>query len=171
MLTSLAKLCCAAMALAPVLAPAAVWAQRGVMESPELSRPPTMVLLSERLVAGGKQATGVYQIEVDPALPDVRRVKVWLELPNDLQVRNETIRCSAKAPMRVTNDGRDLIVRQLNPGGVITPSNRLDHLIWWAVCFPELAKQDPATLGDKARQLGYSGHLQESEQRLPSTGR
>ena len=167
MLTSLAKLCCAALALAP----AAVWAQSGLMESPELSRPKTMVLLTERLVAGGKQATGVYQIEVDPAMPDVRRVKVWLELPNDLQVRNDTIRCSAKAPMRVTNDGRDLIVRQLNPGGVINPSNRLDHLIWWAVCFPELAKQDPATLGDKARQLGYSGHLQESEQRLPSTGR
>lgn len=167
MLTSLAKLCCAALALAP----AAAWAQSGLMESPELSRPPTMVLLTERTVAGGKQATGVYQIERDPLLPDVRRVKVWLELPNDLQVRNETIRCSPKMPMRVTNDGRNLIVRQLNPGGAISPGNRLDHLIWWAVCFPELAKQDPATLGDKARELGYSGHLQESEQRLPSTGR
>jgi hypothetical protein len=167
MLTSLAKLCCAALALAP----AAAWAQSGLMESPELSRPPTMVLLTERTVAGGKQATGVYQIERDPLMPDVRRVKVWLELPNDLQVRNETIRCSPKMPMRVTNDGRNLIARQLNPGGAISPGNRLDHLIWWAVCFPELAKQDPATLGDKARQLGYSGHLQESEQRLPSTGR
>ena len=167
MLTSLAKLCCAALALAP----AAAWAQSGLMESPELSRPPTMVLLTERTVAGGKQATGVYQIERDPLLPDVRRVKVWLELPNDLQVRNETIRCSPKMPMRVTNDGRNLIARQLNPGGAISPGNRLDHLIWWAVCFPELAKQDPATLGDKARELGYSGHLQESEQRLPSTGR
>jgi hypothetical protein len=104
-------------------------------------------------------------------MPDVRRVKVWLELPNDLQVRNETIRCSPKMPMRVTNDGRNLIARQLNPGGAISPGNRLDHLIWWAVCFPELAKQDPATLADKARELGYSGHLQESEQRLPSTGR
>jgi hypothetical protein len=167
MLTSLAKLCCAALALAP----AAAWAQSGLMESPELSRPPTMVLLTERTVAGGKQATGVYQIERDPLMPDVRRVKVWLELPNDLQVRNETIRCSPKMPMRVTNDGRNLIARQLNPGGAISPGNRLDHLIWWAVCFPELAKQDPSTLGDKARQLGYSGHLQESEQRLPSTGR
>ena len=167
MLTSLAKLCCAALALAP----AAIWAQSGLMESPELSRPPTMVLLTERTVAGGKQATGVYEIERDPQLPDVRRVKVWLELPNDLQVRNETIRCSPTTPMRVTNDGRNLIVRQLNPGGAISPSNRLDHLIWWAVCFPELARQDPATLADKARELGYSGHLQESEHRLPSTGR
>jgi len=137
------------------------------MESPELSRPKTLVLLTERTVAGGKQATGVYAIEADPAFPDVKRVKVWLELPNDLQVRNETIRCSAKAPMRVTTDGRDLIVRQLNPGGLITPSNRLDHLIWWAVCYPELARQEPAGLGARARQLGYSGHLQESEQRLP----
>ena len=167
MLTSLAKLCCGVLALAPGV----VLAQSGLMESPELSRPLGMVLLTERLVPGGKQAAGIYQIEVDPVLPDVRRVKVWLELPNDLQVRNETIRCSAKTPMRVTTDGRDLIVRQLNPGGLITPSNRLDHLIWWAVCVPELAKQDPATLGDKARQLGYSGHLQESEQRVPSTGR
>ena len=167
MLTSLAKLCCVALALAP----GAVLAQAGLMESPERARPAGMVLLSERVVGGGKQATGVYQIERDPALPDVRRVKVWLELPNDLQVRNETIRCSPLAPMRVTNDGRDLIVRQLNPGGLINPSNRLDHLIWWAVCFPELAAQDPAGLGPRARQLGYGGHLQESEQRFPSPGR
>lgn len=167
MLTSLAKLCCLALALAP----GAVLAQVGLMESPDQSRPPGLVLLTERLVAGGKQATGVYQIERDPVLPDVRRVKVWLELPNDLQVRNETIRCSPKSPMRVTHDGRDLIVRQLNPGGEVIPANRLDHLIWWAVCFPELAGQDPAGLGPRARQLGYAGHLQESEQRFPSPGR
>lgn len=150
---------------------ATAYAQRGLMESPALSRPTTLVLLTERTVAGGQQATGVYGIETDPAFPDVKRVKVWLELPNDLQVRNETIRCSAKAPMRVTTDGRDLIVRLLNPGGLITPSNRLDHLIWWAVCYPELAKQDPASLAAKARELGYSGHLQESEQRVPQPSR
>ena len=169
MLTSHTKLCCLAASLA--LAPSAVLAQAGLMQSPEQSRPAGMVLLSERVVAGGKQASGVYQITVDPAYPEVRRVKVWLELPNDVQVRNETIRCSTKAPMRVTSDGRDLIVRQLNPGGMINPGNRLDHLIWWAVCFPELAGQDPAGLGPRARQLGYGGHLQESEQRLPSPGR
>ena len=129
------------------------------------------MLLSERPVPGGMQATGVYAIEVDPAFADLRRVKVWLELPNDVQVRNETIRCNTTTPMRVTHDGRDLVVRQLNPGGVITPSNRLDHLIWWAVCHPEQAQRDPASLGETARQLGYSGHLQESEQRLPSPGR
>jgi len=141
------------------------------MESPELSRPATLVLLSERPVPGGKQATGVYAIEVDPAQRDLRRVKVWLELPNDVQVRNETLRCSASSPMRVTTDGRDLIVRQLNPGGVVHAANRLDHLIWWAVCHPELAQRDPAAWRDAARQLGYSGHLQESEQRLPAPGR
>jgi len=175
MLTRLITRCsrwAAALALpvAGLAAPAAL-AQGGLMQSPELSRPKTLVLLSERIVPGGKQATGVYAIEADPAFPDVKRVKVWLELPNDLQVRNETIRCSAKAPMRVTTDGRDLIVRQLNPGGAINPTNRLDHLIWWAVCFPELAQQDPAGLGAKARELGYSGHLQESEQRVPQPGR
>ena len=168
MLTRLTALCTAA--LTGLVAPAAL-AQAGLMESPELSRPPTLVLLSERIVPGGKQATGVYGIEVDPAFADVRRVKVWLELPNDMQVRNETIHCNAKAPMRVTTDGRDLIVRQLNPGGLITPSNRLDHLIWWAVCVPELAKQDPAGLRPKALELGYSGHLQESEQRVPAPSR
>lgn len=174
MLTTPATFCCrlagSALVLAP-LAPWPLWAQTGLMESPELSRPAGLVLLTERIVPGGKQATGVYAIEIDPALADVRRVKVWLELPNDLQVRNETIRCNPTAPMRVTTDGRDLIVRQLNPGGAINPSNRLDHLIWWAVCFPELPRQDPAGLGTKARQLGYSGHLQESEQRVLSTGR
>ena len=167
MLTRLPPLCCAALALA---APAAL-AQSGLMESPELSRPATLVLLTERTVPGGKQATGVYAIEVDPTFPDVRRVKVWLELPNQMQVRNETIRCNATSPLRVTTDGRDLIVRLLNPGGAITPANRLDHLIWWAVCYPELAKQDPAGLRQKALELGYSGHLQESEQRVPSPGR
>jgi len=175
MLPSLAKPCrrWSAALVAPVLAlmPLASWGQAGLMESPELSRPKTLVLLSERIVPGGKQATGVYAIEPDPAFPDVKRVKVWLELPNDMQVRNETIRCSAKAPMRVTTDGRELIVRQLNPGGVITPANRLDHLIWWAVCHPELAKQDPAALRPQALALGYSGHLQESEQRLPQPSR
>ncbi|MBM5809153.1 MAG: hypothetical protein FJ051_04930, partial [Cyanobacteria bacterium M_surface_9_m1_291] len=92
MLTRLISLCCAALA-AIASAPLAALAQTGLMESPELSRPKTLVLLSERLVPGGKQATGVYAIETDPAFPDVKRVKVWLELPNDLQVRNETIRC------------------------------------------------------------------------------
>jgi hypothetical protein len=169
MLTTLPKLCCVALALA--VAPPAVLAQSGLMESPELSRPPTLVLLSERIVPGGKQATGVYAIEADPAFPEVRRVKVWLELPNDVQVRNETIRCSSAAPMRVTTDGRELIVRQLNPGGVITPSNRLDHLIWWATCHPDLARQDPAGLRQKALELGYSTHLQESEQRVPQPSR
>ena len=169
MLTRLSTLCCAVVAL--VAGGPVALAQTGLMESPELSRPKGLVLLSERTVRGGKQATGVYAIEVDPAFVDVRRVKVWLEMPNDLQVRNETIRCSPKAPTRVTTEGRDLILRQLNPGGAITPANRLDHLIWWAVCFPELAQQDPAGLRPKALELGYSGHLQESEQRLPSPGR
>jgi hypothetical protein len=159
-----------ALPLAGLAAPAAL-AQGGLMQAPELSRPKTLVLLSERTVPGGKQATGVYAIETDPAFPDVKRVKVWSELPNDLQVRNETIRCSARAPMRVTTDGRELIVRQLNPGGAITPTNRLDHLIWWAVCHPELAQQDPAGLRNQALELGYSTHLQESEQRVPQPSR
>ena len=175
MLTSPAKPCrrwpAAVVAPALALLPLASWAQGGLMESPERSRPPTLLLLSERLVPGGKQATGIYAIETDPTFADVKRVKVWLELPNDVQVRTETIRCSPKAPMRVTSDGRDLIVRLLNPGGAITPANRLDHQIWWAVCHPALARQDPAGLRPQALALGYSGHLQESEQRVPQPSR
>jgi hypothetical protein len=73
--------------------------------------------------------------------------------------------------MRVTSDGSRFFLRELNPGGAITAANRMDHLIWWATCFPELAGQEPAGLAARARQLGYSGLLRESEQVLPGRSR
>jgi hypothetical protein len=73
--------------------------------------------------------------------------------------------------MRVTSDGAYLYVRELNPGGAITPANRIDHLVWWATCFPEQAGRDPAGLAGLARQLGYSGTLRESEQIVPGRAR
>ena len=73
--------------------------------------------------------------------------------------------------MRVTSDGANFYVRELNPGGAITSANRIDHLVWWATCFPEQAGKDPAGLGPLARQLGYSGSLRESEQILPGRSR
>lgn len=138
--------------------------------NPEEARPKGMVLLLERVVAGGKQAIGVYGITPETQQPGLFRVKVWDEMPNNVLVRNETIRCSTTDPLRVTSDGKRLFVRNLNPGGPITPSNRIDHLVWWATCFPEQAGKDPATLRAVARQLGYSGTLLESEQVLPGGG-
>lgn len=134
---------------------------------PEEARPRGMVLLLERVVPGGKQAIGVYGITPEANQPGLYRVKVWDEMPNNVVVRNETIRCSTTDPLRVTSDGKRLFVRTLNPGGPITASNRIDHLVWWATCAPEHAGKDPASLRAVARQLGYSGGLVESEQVLP----
>ena len=47
-------------------------------------------------------------------------------------------------------------VRSLNPDGLITEFNREDHLVWWAACVPEVAGTDPATLRQKALDLGFS---------------
>jgi hypothetical protein len=54
-----------------------------------------------------------------------------------------------------------VVVQTLNPGGPINPANRLDHLIWWATCFPEQAGHDPAGLGPLARSLGFDGRQPE----------
>ena len=135
---------------------------------PSQNRPPGMALVFERVVPGGVQALGVYAVTADPARPQLLRIKVWEELPNDVKVRTETIGCTTTAPMRVTNDGRQLILRQLNPGGAISSVNRKDHLVWWASCHPQHAGQDPAWLRAVALQLGYSGNLQEQEQMLPA---
>ncbi len=155
----------AAMLLAGPLAPAR--AQDGGPGNPQDSRPKGLVLLRQRQVAGGIQALGIYDIQADPQQPGLWRVKLWDEQPNNVVVRGESIRCSPAEPMRVTSDGSRFFLRALNPGGQINPSNRLDHLVWWATCFPEQAGKDPATLGPLARRLGYSGNLQESEQVLP----
>jgi hypothetical protein len=170
MLTPLPRLLLAAAVPLLVVAQAAgtapVRAEGGMVRS-EDARPRTLVLLMERQGAGGKQAIGVYGITADPLQPGLFRVKVWDEQPNTVLVRNETIRCSPTEPLRVTSDGRNLFVRSLNPGGPITPANRIDHLIWWATCFPDQAGRDPATLAPLARQLGFSGKLLESEQVVP----
>lgn len=134
---------------------------------PADNRPPGLVILQERQGRDGLQVIGVYGAVADAAESGLWRIKVWEELPNDVKVRSETIRCSPAAPMRITSNGQALILRELNPGGAITPTNRLDHLIWWATCVPARAGQDPAGLAAEARRLGYSGHLVEQEQRLP----
>lgn len=155
------------------LAPAALTSipsagAQSVFVRPDQNRPAGLALLLERDIADGKQALGVFGITADPVQPQVWRIKVWEELPNDVKVRSETVQCSPSAPLRVTNDGRNLILRELNPGGVVTPANRIDHLVWWATCFPEQAGKDPNSLRSLARERGYSGNRVEREQVVPA---
>jgi hypothetical protein len=159
----------ALVALAALLAPP-VWAEGGGVR-PQDARPPGLIVLEERPGLGGKQAIGIYAVVADPADPGLRRIKLWDEQPNTVKVRSETIRCTTTAPMRVTSNGFSFFVRTVNPGGAITTANRIDHLVWWATCFPEQAGKDPASLAALARQLGFSGTLRESEQTLPGRPR
>jgi hypothetical protein len=114
---------------------------------------------------------GVYGPRRDPASPDLWRVSFWQQLGVDVSVRTDTVGCSVSAPMRLTNDMGRWQLAELNPGGPVHAGNRVDHLVWWAVCHPEQAGRDPAGLGALARQLGYSGSLRESVQILPGRGR
>ena len=147
---------CGALLVGVLLAPGLAWAEGGA-QKPSENRPANMVILQERLSHQGMTAIGVYDVEVDATTPGLRRVKVWEEQPNNVVVRVDTIRCSSAAPMRVSSDGSRFFMRELNPGGPITAGNRLDHLIWWATCFPEQAGRDPAGLGPLARSLGFDG--------------
>ena len=75
------------------------------------------------------------------------------------------------APARITSNGSQLVMLELNPGGFVGSHNRLSHLIWWAACFPEQAGKDPNNLQAIARKLGFSGNLNEREHLLPGNAR
>jgi hypothetical protein len=134
-------------------------------------RPADLVILEERVGQQGRQVIGVFGREADPSQPDVWRVRLWDERQEDLTISTDVVHCSRSAPMRITGLDRKLILRELNPGGAITRTNRLDHMIWWAACYPDQAGRDPAGLASVARELGYSGTLRESEQVLPAPRR
>jgi hypothetical protein len=134
-------------------------------------RPADLVLLREWTTMEGNFVIGVHNVKPDPRDSSARTIVVWVEAPSDVKLAVDTLRCSPAAPMRLTRKGRDLWIKELNPGGVITEANRLDHQIWWAACFPEHAGQDPATLQALARKLGYSGQLREQQQVLPGSPR
>jgi hypothetical protein len=91
-------------------------------------------------------------------------VNIWRQWPDRVVIATDVVRCDTKGPMRITGDRKHVIVRLLNPGGAISRANRLDHMVWWASCFPQQGGQDPAGLAATARQLGFSGQLPESEQ-------
>lgn len=156
----------ALVAAASGLAPAPLRAEGGAPD-----RPPGLILLEERPSQQGLRVLGLHSPRPDPTSPGVVRVQLWVQQGNDATVRTDTLRCSSTAPMRITNERGRWLLRELNPGGPITAANRVDHLVWWAICHPEQAGRDPATLQTLARQLGYSGTLRESEQVLPGRGR
>jgi hypothetical protein len=135
------------------------------------NRPPGLIVILDRVTHRGREVVGLFGRAADPAQQGLWRVQVWEELDDRVTVSTDKIGCSPSSPMRITGTARRLIIRELNPGGVITPANRLDHLMWWAVCVPAQAGRDPATLGPLARQLGYSGLLPEREQVLIGPGR
>jgi hypothetical protein len=134
-------------------------------------RPADLVLLREWTTMEGVFAIGVHSAKPDPRDASARTIVVWVEAPGDVKLAVDTLRCSPEAPMRLTRRGRDLLIKELNPGGTITEANRLDHQIWWAACFPEQAGKDPSALQATARQLGYSGQLREQQQVLPGNPR
>ncbi len=146
-------------------------AAQGESRSNEENRPKGFRVLLDRVTHRGREVVGIYGLVPEPAQPGMWRVQVWEELDDRVTVATDKIGCSVTAPLRITGSSRRLIIRELNPGGVITPANRLDHLMWWAVCFPEQAGRDPAGLGPVARQLGYSGLLPEREQVVLGPGR
>jgi len=137
----------------------------------EQQRPAGLVLLRQWQTMEGTYAIGVHDAKPDPRDPSARTIVVWLEEPSGVKLAVETLRCAPEAPIRLTRRGRDLLILELNPGGMVTESNRLNHQIWWAACYPEQAGKDPASLGPLARQLGYSGRLPEREQVVLGPGR
>ncbi|MEB3303552.1 MAG: hypothetical protein VKK99_03050 [Cyanobacteriota bacterium] len=137
--------------------------------------PPDLVVLIDKVGVKGRYRLGVFDRQPDPNQPQVWRLKLWEQTLDRLFVSTDVLNCSTTQPMRITGgsgegNGR-LILRDLNPGGPITPANRLDHQIWWAACFPGQAGKDPATLGPEARRLGFSGTLVERELVVPGSRR
>jgi hypothetical protein len=157
--------------LAALLLAGSCQAQSLDLQKPENYRPPGMLILQERTIPYGKEVIGIYAIRPASDIPGGKRLKVWQELVNDVKVRNETLRCDTTAPARVTSNGSQLMMLELNPGGFVGSHNRLSHLIWWAACVPEQAGKDPNSLQAVARKLGFSGNLIEREHLLPGNPR
>ena len=156
----------AASAVQPVMAEGI--SRDEILEQMKSMRPPDLVVLEKRDV-GGEYTLGIFAIKRDPANRELRKFKLWQEYPDNLLIPSESVDCSVEEPVRVTRDKEALYIRKLNPGGPVRATAREDHLVWWAACHPELAGQDPGSLADKARELGYSTLLIESQEvlRLP----
>ena len=140
-----------------------------LLEQMKAMRPVDLVVLDQS--EGAEEYTlGIFAVSGDPSDPETRRFKLWQEYADNLVIPSESVNCSREEPLRVTRDTESIYVRKLNPGGAMRASTREDHLVWWAACHSDLAGQDPAGLADKARELGYSTELIESQEvlRLPA---
>lgn len=140
-------------------------------QRPQDQRPADLVVLRQWQTMEGGFLIGVHGARPAANDPQARTIQLWVESPAGVKLAVDTLRCSPAAPMRLTRQGSNLLIQELNPGGAISEANRLNHQIWWAACFPEQAGKDPATLQPLARQLGYSGLLREQQQVLPGNPR
>jgi len=148
-------------------------------EDPDFSgdppAPEDLVVLMKKSTLKGRWRLGVFGRVPDPVQPRVWRLKLWEQTEDRVFVSTDVLNCGTTQPMRITGGSGGvrgvLILRELNPGGPITPANRLDHQVWWAACFPEHTGRDPASLGAEARRLGFSGALVEREQVVPGARR
>ena len=159
--------------LSLLMASAAVHAvpvdRESLLEQMKAMRPVDLVVLDQRDGADA-YTLGIFAINSDPADPELRRFKLWQEYADDLVVPSESVSCSREEPLWMTRDNDAIYIRKLNPGGPLRLSTREDHLVWWAACHPTLAGKEPESLGEQARELGYSTQLIESEEvlRLPA---
>ena len=143
--------------------------RQSLLEQMKAMRPVDLVVLDQRDGADA-YTLGIFAINKDPADPELRRFKLWQEYADDLVVPSESVSCSREEPLRMTRDNNAIYIRKLNPGGPLRLSTREDHLVWWAACHPTLAGKEPESLGEQARELGYSTQLIESQEvlRLPA---
>ena len=142
--------------------------RKEVLEQMRNNRPADLQVLVEEPDAGGTRTIGIYGIKRDSSSTDVRRYSLWEESPSDLNIYFESVSCRVEKPLRVKRTGTAVYVRMLNPGGLINPTNREDHLVWWAACVPDLAGTDPAMLQQKALDLGFSTLIPERQEQLPA---
>jgi hypothetical protein len=158
------------MALALALPLALAWPGAGAgLRAEPAPRPPDLRILQESTsMREGTHWLGVYGRQEEPGQPGLWRVKIWREWSDRVELTSESIDCRPGQASRVGVAGGRVVVQSLNPGGVITPANRLDHLIWWATCVPEQAGRDPAGLAELARRLGFDGQRQERFEVLPA---
>ena len=140
-----------------------------LLEQMKAMRPVDLVVL-DQIDEPQEYMLGIFAVRGDASDPEIRRFKLWQESADNLVIPTESVNCSRDEPLRVTRDTEAIYVRKLNPGGTRRASTREDHLVWWAACHPEFAGQDPVGLSDKARELGYSTELIESQEvlRLPA---
>ncbi len=119
------------------------------------------ILVETTNMREGTHWLGVYGRVAELDQPGLWRVKLWREWSDRVEITTESIDCRPGRATRAGVTASKVVVQTLNPGGPINPANRLDHLIWWATCFPEQAGRDPAKLAPLARSLGFDGHQRE----------